>query len=479
MAKPKTYVIQGSGLPSIFSALFLIERGLGSQTLILESSDTPGGLLRSTIFDGVGKFDQGMHNLQETGNPEIDRLVFPVLPNDHWNILDGNNRDLAGTIRRGKIHSGSVYLDLREEKAAGSNLIDAFVGHVNAANLPLGFDDNPNLSAEEFLSARFGTLAASPYIRRLEGKFGLPADQLSMLACRLTPMDRFVAFDEIATGERYSETQWTRFLAWPDQRTLPAHFSSGRRSFYPRAGGMQTWLDAALAFLLDNGVEIRTRSRVVSCHVSGRSGSLLEISGPDSTESLECQLLIWTIGRSALIESLVNVPFMDRTPVHAVPDPPMRTWLVHMVIEGALPLLGDLHYVFDHSDGSLVHRLTNYAAFCTEMASPEYPKISIELLDPLNKLKDEKSAIDQALSSVEIPAGIDREMIMFSKGIDIGRGYPVPSKAFNNRAQVEGEYLESLGLDNVLVMGSKPELGVFFQGEVLQDAWERIAKWKN
>ena len=473
------YVIQGSGLPALFAAMMLVEEGMGSRTLMLERGDAPGGLLKSVRYKDYGVFDQGMHNLQETGRAEIDSLVFPLIPDENWNILVGNQRDLAGNIRGGKLNSGSVYIDVRTEGANGPKLVQSLLNHIESVDNPSPDDQTAPLSAREYLNNRFGAAAAIPYLERLEGKYGLPASDLSVLACRLTPMDRYVVFDEKETLSRYDQDHQRSVLAWPDQRTLPESFSSGKRSFYPKVGGMQAWVDAAIIFLKKNGVEIRTQSHVVGIRLSQQSVSAIEVSGPGGVYEVSCDLLLWSTGRKSLIESLVNVPGFAFGKGLGSPVSPMRTWLVHLALEGEIPALGDLHYVFDHSPTSLVHRVTNYNSFCPEIAPSGIQKLTIELLDPANAVFSEQAAVEEALRAIEAPLVIDKKSIVFARGVDLGKGYPLPSLSLNERARLEGEYLDNLCLTNVIPLGSKPESGVFFQGEILEDSWERITNWKN
>lgn len=472
------YIIQGSGLPALFAAMILVQQGMGSRTLVLERSGAAGGLLKSVNYKDFGVFDQGMHNLQETGKSDIDNLVFPLIAEQNWNILDANRRDLAGNIRGGKLNTGSVYIDLRAEESNRSKLIDSLLRHIQGVDGST-LNDRPLLSASEYLNNRFGVTAALPYIDRLEGKYGLPASKLSVLACRLTPMDRYVALDEVETLSRYEESVQRRVIAWPDQRTLPKSLASGKRSFYPKVGGMQAWVDAAITFLEMNGVEIRTHSHVVGIHVSHTSAYAVEVSGPSGVQNLNCELLLWSTGRKSLIESLLGTSGFTLGETQEPSVTPMKTWLVHLAVEGELPLLGDLHYVFDHSISSLVHRVTYYNSFCPNIASPGLQKLTVELLDPANVIPSEQSAIKEALRAIQAPLGIVENAVVFAKGVDLGKGYPLPTLSLIEKAEREGNYLDSLGLGNIIPLGSKPELGIFFQGEILEDSWERITNWRN
>jgi protoporphyrinogen oxidase len=61
------YIISGSGVSGLISALILCEKSLGHKTVIIEKSATLGGLLKKYNYGNFGDFDYGMHNFLETG----------------------------------------------------------------------------------------------------------------------------------------------------------------------------------------------------------------------------------------------------------------------------------------------------------------------------------------------------------------------------------------------------------------------------
>ena len=50
--------------------------------VLIEKSDSVGGLLRSFQYPEHGVFDMGIHTLYETGNREIDDIILSALPKE-------------------------------------------------------------------------------------------------------------------------------------------------------------------------------------------------------------------------------------------------------------------------------------------------------------------------------------------------------------------------------------------------------------
>jgi len=476
MANSK-HIIFGSGFSGLFSALLLTQRGFGEDTLVVEAGDEPGGLLRSRHFGQFGPFDYGTHNIQETGVAEIDSLLLGVLGKEEWNVLEGSQRDLGGYIRHGLVHHESFYVDLRREAAESNKLSQAFFEHVESVE-PTGDSlASSDDSASAYLRNRFGPVASAPYLRRLEQKYARPAEDLSVLACKISAMERYVALDETETRRKYSEEKWRSVLGWPNQRTLPDKYSSGKKSFYPRAGGMQMWVDGAVSWLKSRGVVFSTSSKIESLSFTRGALSGVRIASPTGTHEVNSELLVWTAARKGLIEMLpTNLdPGLSSSEVR--PERPLTTWLVHLGLLEKPDVLRDLHYVVDHTPGHRVHRVTNYSSFCPEMAGDGVFPLTVELMDPTGDILTEEIAIQRVFDEFLVPIGIGEAEVAFIKAIELGRGYPLPSLAANRKATSEAQLVDELTPHNILSLGSKPEKGIFFQSQIIEDAYEQIEQW--
>ena len=73
-SRDANYIISGSGVSGLISALILCEKGLGHKTVIIEKSATPGGILKKYNYGNFGDFDYGADDLAEvtiTLQPDI------------------------------------------------------------------------------------------------------------------------------------------------------------------------------------------------------------------------------------------------------------------------------------------------------------------------------------------------------------------------------------------------------------------------
>ena len=111
----KKTVIVGSGIAGLMSALVLVEKGHKNITII-EKENELGGLLRKFDYGEYGIFDYGMHNILETGIEDLDTMIYDLLKNDEWHILEKEKRDLAGLFFNGRLQLNSPYIDLRFTK---------------------------------------------------------------------------------------------------------------------------------------------------------------------------------------------------------------------------------------------------------------------------------------------------------------------------------------------------------------------------
>ena len=86
----KTAVVIGGGLAGLFSAKLLVKKGF--KVKIIDSSKKLGGLISSVKYKNY-YFDHGSHIAQETGNKDIDKILFSnqknffsykYLPQNHY-----------------------------------------------------------------------------------------------------------------------------------------------------------------------------------------------------------------------------------------------------------------------------------------------------------------------------------------------------------------------------------------------------------
>jgi protoporphyrinogen oxidase len=101
----KKIFIIGGGIAGMFCAYLLAKKKCGYEITIIEKNSFLGGAFSSYKTPEKYIFDIGIHILYSTSIKEVDDIFFDVLPEDEWNILIGNKKDVAGVFFRGRLFS--------------------------------------------------------------------------------------------------------------------------------------------------------------------------------------------------------------------------------------------------------------------------------------------------------------------------------------------------------------------------------------
>ena len=240
----KKSIIVGSGISALLKAYYLASKK-DSDVIIIEKNQEIGGLLRKFDYGpDYGIFDYGMHNLMETGIKELDDFIFSLLAEEDWEILEGENRDLAGIYFLNKLQKNTPYFDLRNlDKNEYEKCVSEFFSNLNE-KVSLN-ESEMNLSAEDFAINRFGHyIASKTIIPSLEKIHQKSASELDYMATIFTPMTRLALYDAPLLDDLIKSDVLKSKLAYSPQRKLPLNLSSGRKAFYPKKYGMYLVLDA-------------------------------------------------------------------------------------------------------------------------------------------------------------------------------------------------------------------------------------------
>src|SRR5262249_9591625 len=145
-------VIVGGGLAALIAAHFLRRYGENGEILIVERAPEVGGLLRADDGGRWGKFDQGMHTFTSALIPELDEIVFGMLPRDEWVWLRDETRDISGVAFEGVLQKHCHYVDLR---LLGPELRDRCVAGL-LENLDRSEPDGTPRDMQVYAERRFG-----------------------------------------------------------------------------------------------------------------------------------------------------------------------------------------------------------------------------------------------------------------------------------------------------------------------------------
>lgn len=371
-------IVVGTG-PAGLTAAYLLAKQGGPVTVVdSKPRAQAGGLWRGFDY-GDTHFETGMHWYTDCGIAEIDGFWRTLLPADQIHEIP---REIAGCWWDGRLQANSPYPDVR--------------GGREFHNKPV-----------------------------LEKIWGVPIEDLAPHADQIVKINRAVGYDEATTLAAYDADPRSRdMLAWPDQRTLPERFQSGRKSFYPKQG-LRALVNRAIARL-------------------GAMGVRFEFSpGYSAIVRQHGEQTLWAAGLKGACDEY-GIPWpADMTPAR-------RLTVVNALRRESIG--HDLHYTFNYEHHNPFFRTTFYCNFVGD----DDPRITFELID---------TPIDQ------VPAvNLHRYEVRILGAHDLGPILPVPT--VQNEALLEGVRYHLSRVPNLKIIGSGAEPGMFFQPDVLRHVWK-------
>lgn len=458
-----TDVVVGAGIAGLLAALLLAERGK-RRVVVIERENQAGGLLRCFDYGTHGVFDYGMHNMYETGIAPLDELLFGLLPKDEWQLLEKGARDLAGVVFNGKVQHNSPFPDLRTLPRAQweACVLDFFRQLENP-------DSHVHANAWDDARTRLGKATADVIDIALRKQFGKTAQELAPFATRLTTLSRVVMFSEVPFADLMASSMLRDRLAWPEQRTLPAQWQSGRRAYYPRKYGIHRVIDALLARLDAAGVEVLTGAQVRSLMKDSGRVKSVTVEHEGGQRNIPLQKLVWTSGLPAVAQLLG----LDMSGYRF--DPPRKTVVVNLLLRQP-PNMGDLYYLYCYEPGCHTFRITNFTGYCEGAPRAGGWPVAVELLldAPLPDAEGMKRLALDELKRFEI-IGSDED-VSFSAVEPLATGFPMPSvNNFEALSDMRSKVAEAR-LANLTLLGVLSEENVFFQRDVLAQSWNKLVQ---
>jgi protoporphyrinogen oxidase len=460
-------VIVGGGIAGLLAAALIKRLHSRAEIVVLEQSGELGGLLRRVDGGRFGSFDLGMHTLSDTGVPDLDDFLWALLPEDEWDYFSGEKRDLSGVYFNKALQRDTHYPDLRTLDGDGYRrcLADLFMA-VQAA------DSTESGNMRDYGRARFGPaiteLVIDPVIRKM---YGHQADRVDVLAARILPLDRIVLFDEGPFKDLMLSPCLRARIAYPNQRTLPTQYASGRGSYYPKRHGIYRVINALAERLKTGGVSLLTNVQVASISRDRGTISSLTVRRDGDTIVLDgLDRVFWTAGLVPLAKQL------DLWPKGFQFDPPRTTVIANFLFDRPLEF-GDLYYFYSHDPRHATFRVTNFAGYCTGAARAGGLPVCAEMLVDHCDGQDEGFYRARALSELA-DFGIlqDGTQTLFSAIQLLPAGFPMLT--CKNTAALEGlrTAVKGLELSNLAVCGILAERGVFFQTDVMIDTHRKVTQ---
>jgi protoporphyrinogen oxidase len=439
-----TAVVVGGGIAGILSALVLKERF--ERVVLVEKSPGCGGLLRSQEAANGLRFDFGTHFGRDTGEPELDKLLYGDMDDETWHKFQVIQ---VGNYFGGQLDESSLFIDAN---ALAKGRYDAGISEMMACDPPA--QDTPNLDA--FYRASYGdVLTDEVLLPVIEKLFGCKATELAPGARHLFGLSRIRAF----TPEMTRELKQTPFF---DEKLAFHSYhegQSGKFNYYPKAGGIGGWPDLLVERMKRVGVEILHGSGVEEVmHSNGRAtGVRLE----DGT-AVDCDRLVWTLP-PALCLRAAGIPFESKPPRL------LSTVLLHFAFDR--PFLSRLYYFVCYSPEFRAYRTTLYSNIETPVPGAGLHHCTVEVVHNGDEdVEALKSSIPDELRAMGVLAADAK--VEYQDVVDLQRCIPVMTTNF---AADSARQLESAqeAFDNVHFLG-KAGGQSFFIHEVLIQTWKEL-----
>lgn len=434
---------------------------------LVETSASLGGTYGSISYPGDRIFDYGMHLFYEACDERVDRVVREVLADDEWHFWEGNRKDIAGLFWRGRLQTGSHYVDLRDFPEGKDELVAGLFGAL--AGPP---EWQHAADCARYYGSKFGAPLAEHVFRPAQRKvWRAEPEELDPFAVRMVSSDRVVLYDhDLMLDLMKSETLRCR-LAVPDQMRLPAEARASRqRALYPRRYGLRHYIDRFSERLRSAGVAIHLGARIRSVAAAHGDGATLRAQGADGAElALELDRVFWSAPLMQLAQ-LLQVPFDDLGM-----DLPNHVGYAHFVLDRA-PAMGDLYYFYCYDAPYRAFRVTHYAAYCPASARDGHA-VCVEMQYPGDAAPPGKDEVVEAARSELASMGVvgPEHRVAFADAYVSRLGFPRPTlRNAHGFVRIRERIAERVPR-GLTLGGVAPDLGRFFLHDVLSAAADQLA----
>ena len=461
----KPIVIVGGGISALLAAAVVRTLDDNIPIIIVEHDREVGGLLRKIDGGQFGPFDCGMHTMTETGIPDLDQLLTGLLPEDKWHRFAGNKRDLSGVYFQKQLQHNAHHADLR--------LCDPHLYRECLADYFLNIQKPVQADATDmhgYARQRFGNLIAETVIDPVVRKtFHLEPRNVDPWAAKLIPLDRVILFDEVPFTQLMESPLLRERLAYPEQRNLQAQYTSGRGSYYPAEFGIYRVIDALADRLRRQNVEILTETRLMRLVQNPNRITEVHLENKQGTQQIvEPSRVFWTVGLPALARQLGGMPKDLEF------DAALQTVVVNFLFDRP-PDTGDLYYFYTFDPSHSAFRIANFNNYCPGAARANGYPLCVELLLDASAPHDEATCISLAMQQLQdfgvLSSGTQT---LFSTSRALPSGFPRLS-CRNVRAleRIRTE-IDQHEIKNLTTLGILSRPGLFFQTDVLIDAYRQI-----
>lgn len=457
----KRIVIVGGGISGLTSAYFLAKKGF--EVHLVEKNKEVGGLLRSFNYGEAGRFDYGAHNILETGISELDEFYLGLLPRDKWQITKTINRQtraLTGLFYNKVLQENSPFIDLRKHPKRLEYIGDFFK---NLEKNPNQFKNISSANAYDYASYLFGKKITEEVLEPVLLKhYGKSAKELNSMVLFLTQFTRIVLFEENVMQELVHTKNIGIRLSYTNQQNLPEQYCATLKSYYPKDYGIYRVIDAIKETLDDLGVIFYMESTLSSIKLENNHVTNVSIGD----FNLNVDYLITSTG----LASLVNLLGLDISNFSY--DKPPQTVMTNLLLNKSLNC-GELSFIYGYDIESHIFRLDNYQNYCEGSERSGYIPITIESL--IRDDIDDKTLQKLLIKELQEYGVMDADTnVSFIKTERMANGFPLLSQNNVMGLNALREQLKGLKIANHINIGILSERGLFFENEVIKDAYQKI-----
>jgi protoporphyrinogen oxidase len=455
----KDIVLIGGSFTSMLLALKLKLDNPYRRVTIIEKEAKLGGLYKTFDYGDSVKFDMDIHLYSDTNDSEIDKLVYDLLPEEEWNVLEGFRRDIAGTYFNGNLQKNTSYADLR---AYSVNEKSKFLGDM-FLNIANDIQSNKFTNLADYLNAKFGYSLTQEIFRPvLEKHYGVALESLDPMATSLIPLARVVIYEENEITHLMESSNIRSRIAFPDQRRLPPSYQRTGRCLYPKGFGINKMIEALEKKLNVYGVKILKEAAVKSLDITDTKIQNVVIESHEGSYAVPVDYLFWGAGLPRL-GALMNVPQMGVFQSQ-------RAVFVNLLFDKPLKM-ADLYYFYVFDSGFYSFRVTNYSAYCPNAISSKGYPVCVCLWLP--EAKSEEEMVSIAVNELLKMQVIDNSYkVNFSK-TELNSSFPKPSVSNINLMDRLRDKIEQQSVSNLATIGVLSKKGYFYLPEILIDAFNK------
>ena len=445
----ETVLVVGGGITGLVSALQLKKQH--KQVVLIEKAPQVGGLLGSYYNEAGVAFDLGTHYVSETGCSELDQiLLHGVKDSTEWFELAKlpTASYFAGQLNE---YSNCINTNALPKTVQEQGLLDLL-----NVEQPVAAPVNARQQLQQFYGKTFEEHVFSPLLQKL---FAESSDRLAPNAHLLFVSPRLL----ILSAERTRELKQSEFF---DARIAFHSYregAAGKRVFYPKQGGIASWVLLLRRQLEQAGVRIITQAEITSLQRQDNRITSVEIN---NAETFTTSQLVWSVSPHLLARLLEIAPTKGTLQFR-------KTVLVHLIFDR--PFLSEVVYVTCYDDNLKTFRVTLYPniALQAQGHSTEPYKCTVEFITDGTDLSADWESI--AVSELRVMGLIaaDAEKV-FSHSAVLPAGFPVMTNEFMQASSDLAQALQQQA-DNLLILG-KAKGSNFFMRDVLVEAFNEIAE---